>query len=402
MSAVACLRILVDPSLTGLSEAVLAPLVGKIVSAYLETRWTWPRRFAPVAAYAFLLTDPHARQLDVRELARLSKELQIKLFGASAAGEVSLVLFEGTEAAARAFGALDRTELAAVLADPTRLPPGGRLSQITATAPDGPPPADPHDLSARAAPPEPGAPAEPTGRLHGVYFTLRGVFIGDVLSAAAPGARPASIVGGPEQMPRDAASFDAACITAALGFLADPGFTSLLYVPIAYDSVVRTSLRAQSEQDLSKLPADRRGQLAAVVYHAPRDPMFGAMSQIRATLGPRFTSIDLRVDDPGFEVEKLSPGAVAGVSFALPSGDRLTRFTALRQFAARRDLYRQRRIWASVTNVRDTEELAACAALRIPFVTGPAVSPPLTRPLGGLVLPLERLPAGAAAGAAAD
>jgi len=386
MSAVACLRIVVDPGLVGLPDAVLGPLVAKLTGAYLETRWIWPRQFAPLTPYAFLLTDPGAEAMDVTELARLSDALQTKLFGASATGEVGLLLFEGPEAAARAFSALDRRTLAAALADPALLPAGGRLRQVVAEAPAA---------EALSAAPATAAAADPppAGLLNGVYFTLRGVFIGDVVSATAPGGRRASIVEGPEHMPADPAGFDAACVTAALGCLADPTFTSLLYIPVAYDNIVRPSPRALYEAMFRALPPDRKGQLAAVVYNAPRDPVFGAMSQIRATLGRYFTSIDLRVADPGFEVEKLSPGAVAGVSFALPSGDRLARFTALRQFAKRRDLYKQRRIWGSVTNVRDAEELAACAALRIPFVTGPAVARAQARPLGGLVLPLDRLPA---------
>lgn len=386
MSAIACLRIVVDPDRVGIPDAVLGPLVAKLAGAYLETRWIWPRQFAPLTPYAFLLTDPGAEAMDVTELARLSDALQTKLFGASATGEVGLLLFEGPEAAARAFAALDRQTLAAALADPALLPAGGRLRQVVTETPAA---------EALSAAPATAAAADPppAGLLNGVYFTLRGVFIGDVVSAAAPGGRRASIVEGPEHMPADPAGFDAACVTAALGCLADPTFTSLLYIPVAYDNIVRPSPRALYEEMFEALPPDRKSQLAAVVYNAPRDPVFGAMSQIRATLGRYFTSIDLRVADPGFEVEKLSSGAVAGVSFALPAGDRLARFTALRQFAQRRDLYKQRRIWGSVTNVRDAEELAACAALRIPFVTGPAVARAQARPLGGLVLPLDRLPA---------
>lgn len=54
--------------------------------------------------------------------------------------------------------------------------------------------------------------------------------------------------------------------------------------------------------------------------------------------------------------------------------------------------YKQRRIWASVTNIRDHAELEACETLGIPFVTGPAICAPQTRALGGRVVAPEHLP----------
>ena len=118
------------------------------------------------------------------------------------------------------------------------------------------------------------------------------------------------------------------------------------------------------------------------------------MTHIQETLEPHFQTIDLRVDDPAFEIEKLSVHAVAGVSFALPAGDRRSRLAALRRFASRRSHYKQRRIWASVTNVRDREELAACVSLGVPFMSGPAVCRPQLLPLGGRLVPRGRLPVG--------
>jgi hypothetical protein len=42
------------------------------------------------------LTDPRVDELDVRGLARLSDELQIKLFDTGSEGEIALLLFEGS------------------------------------------------------------------------------------------------------------------------------------------------------------------------------------------------------------------------------------------------------------------------------------------------------------------
>ena len=44
----------------------MADLVSKIASAYLETRWSWPRRHGLVAPFAFVLADPRAIRVTVR------------------------------------------------------------------------------------------------------------------------------------------------------------------------------------------------------------------------------------------------------------------------------------------------------------------------------------------------
>lgn len=393
MTAIACLRVVLEAGATGLREEVLGPLVEKLAGTYLEMRWRWPREFKPLSHYSFLLTDPRADELDVRELARLSDDLQTRLFGQSAAGEVTLLMFEGPEPSARAFAVLDQEALAAALLNEALLPADGRLSRISVNATVA-------DTAERAATAPvthaPGPPLE--ARFHGVFFSLKDVFIGDVLSPHTENrGRRGSIVEAFDQLPSDPAAFDEACVEAALDCLARAPIKAILYVPVAYDNLVRPSLRAACIKRLSALPEDSRNHLGAVIYGVPRDPGFGAMTQIRDTLGRHFQTIDLRVDDPAFEVEKLSVHAVAGVSFALPTGDRRQRIAALRQFASRRSHYKQRRIWASVTNVRDGEELAACTSLGVPFMSGPGVSRPQLVPLGGRLIERGDLPIGEAA-----
>jgi hypothetical protein len=388
MTAVACLRVVIDAEAAPVPPAMLGPIVEKLTKAYLETRWSWPREFVALTHYAFLLTDPRANELDVRELLALSEELQLKFFGHDKGGRVALLLFEGSEAAVRDFARLEGEDLARARRDPEWLPAGGRLAQILG-----------EDLvsemsAAAPAPPEAGqdGPAV-VPRLHGIYFSLRNVFIGDVISSQAEGVRDRqTLVEGADRLPRDTEPFDAGCIEAAIELLGDERVRSSLYVPLSYDSLVRPSLRAAVSARISQLPETRRAQLAALVYNVPRDPPFGAMTQIRATLGAAFNTIDLRVDDPDFEIDKLATQAVAGVSFALPQGDRRTRMAALRHFTQHRAAYKQRRIWASVTNVRDAEELEACQALGVPFVTGPAVCDAQPRPMGGRVVTLDHLP----------
>ena len=385
MTAIACLRVALEASATSLREEVLGPLVEKLAGAYLETRWLWPREFTPLSYYSFLLIDPRADELDVSELARLSDELQTKLFGEAAIGEVALLLFEGPEASVRAFAALDKETLAAAMADEVLLPRGGRLSRICTEPP-------PLETVASASQTDAAAPSL-EARFHGVYFALKDVFYGDVLSVCTGfRGRRASIVDGHDQLPGDASAFDEGSVEAALECLASGAIKSMLYVPVAYDNLLRPSLRAACVKRFGRLPEESRTHLGAAIYGVPRDPGFGAMTHIHETLGPHFQTIDLRVDDPAFEIEKLSVHAVAGVSFALPAGDRRSRIAALRQFASRRSHYKQRRIWSSVTNVRDGEELATCVSLGVPFMSGPGVCKPQLLPLGGRLVPRGRLP----------
>ena len=409
MTAVACLRVAVDVEKTGLSPAVLGPLVAKFSGIYLEGKWQWPRQFAPLTHYSFLLTDPRADELDVQELARLGDDLQIKLFGEGDddAGKVGLLLFEGSAEAVQAFAALDDAAVSAALLDPSLLPPGGRLSRIKATEPE-PGAAEPdlpsgapvgpiwvtqqaalEDMAETAA----KQPMPQLDGVQGIYFTLRNVFVGDVISSTPGTLRThLSLVEGDEHMPTDPQTFDADCLAVAARMLAGPGPHSMLYMPICYSNIVRASQRAVYEQMLAALPRLAKGQLAAAVYDVPRDPAFTALATVRATLSKYVTNIDLRTQDPGFEVEKLAPQAVTSVTLVLPNGDQRARLAVLRRFSERLGLYRKKQIWAAVTNVRSRIELEACIAAHVPFVTGPGVCRLQTAPVGGRMQPPEALP----------
>lgn len=403
MTAVACLRVAIDAERTGLSPTTLGPLVAKFAGAYLESRWLWPRHFEPLTHYAFLLTDPRAEEMDVRELARLSDELQAKLFGAGAEGEVALLLFEGSPESARAFAALSNAELAEAIKNPDKLPTGGRLTRIVS------PDAVGKDAEVLCKPPEPVA-VEPSADhpaarpiampalegLSGIYFTPRGLFVADVVSSTPGNARNRlSLVDGPEHMPEDPAAFDADCVIAAMRFLTE-GVKAMLYLPVCYSNIVKPTQRHDYERILSILPPSCRGQLAAAVYDVPRDPAFGAMSQVKAMLAKYVTNIDLRTPDPGFEIEKLAPHGVTSVTLVLPDAEPRVRLATLRRFTERLDLYRRRQIWPAVTNVRSRAELEACAAAKVPFVTGPGVSRMQSLPMGGRMQALDDLPARAA------
>jgi len=406
VTAVACLRVDVSAHAGLMPLPALEQLVHKFAGAYLEMRWAWPRRFATLTEVSFLLTDPRQDELDLAELRRLSDELQRHLFGADEdEGEVALLVFEGSHAAVTAFAALDSAQVAAAVADPARLPPGGRLTRILPEGRGG----DAEPEAPRAAPDSPDweatralkrdllAPAPPAPPAwegtQGVYFVPRALFYGDVVMYIPQNARThLSVVDGPEHMPKDAAAFDGECVRIAARLLAERGKGPLIFVPICFTSLARPSLRDAYVAMLEALPTDRRSELAVTIYDVPRDPAFAGLRQARALLEPHFGTIDLRVTDPAFEIEKLSAEAVNSVTLMLPEGDNYVRMAAMRRFAERLVHYKQRRIWPAVTNVRRQAEVEAAERLRIPFVTGPGVCSPVPSPVGGRTLPAERLP----------
>ena len=406
MAAVACLRVAVDAERTGLSPVSLGPLVSKFVASYLETRWLWPRKFEPLTHYAFLLTDPRTDQTDIRELAPMSDELQARLFAKApdGGGEVALLLFEGSPEAARAFASLSVEALGAALEDPERLPAGGRLTRLTSPGAVGQDPEvlrvplmDEAEASVAA-----GALAAKPLRLpalegaQGVYFTPRGLFVGDMVSSTPGSSRiHYSLADGPDHMPENTAAFDADCVIAAMRFLTE-GVKAMLYLPICYSNIIKPTQRRDYERILSVLPERCRGQLAAAVYDVPRDPHFGALTQVKEMLTKYVASIDLRTPDPGFEIEKLAHQAVTSVTLVLPDAEPRVRLATLRRFIDRYDLYRRKQVWPAVTNIRSRAELEACTAAKIPFVTGPAVCRMQSLPVGGRMQPLAELPVRAA------
>lgn len=419
MTAIACLRIDVSAHQDLMPASMLGPLVQKFAGAYLETRWSWPRRFSPLSEFSFLLTDPRSDELDLEELRRLSDELQRHLFGVGDEGEVALLVFEGAHAAVTAFAAMDATAVAAAVADPSLLPPGGRLTRIVSGETEPEPEAAP---SARAsagpawepatAPASSSSPAwaPATGRsretgepdpppatawegAQGVYFAPREVFFGDVPTyIPANGKTHFSLLDGPEHRAPDPRAFDAACVGIAARTLAGRSKGALFYVPICFDSLMRPSLRSLYEAMFATLPPGRKGELAAAVYDVPRDPIFTGLKQARAFLDTWFSVVDLGITDPGFQIEKLPPEVATSVTLNLPDGDAHLRLSSLRRFAERLVHYKQRRIWPGVSNIRRRAEAEAAVRLRIPFLTGPGVCTPVPSPVGGRGMKLDRLP----------
>ena len=397
MTAMACLRVLIDPARAAAGGDALAVLVNKVAGAFLETRWLWPRRHGEIAAYAFLLADPRAIQLDPFELTALSEELQTKLFGVSEAGAICMAMLEGEPDMITKFATIDPTELRRVLAEGGTIEGvTGRLTEIT---PKGArvvsPPGEAGPM--RSTPPRRrAAPAADDGieaSYRAVWYSLKETFVGSGLVARQRGARRFfSTVDGRTEMPHPdmAAEFDMLCIKAAWRALV--GTEGLLFLPINFSSTIQRPIREAYIKVLEDLPQEGRSRLAAAVYDVPRAPTFTAIRQLRAFLAPYFSFVDLQVSDPDFQIDALAIEAVNSVTLALPDTDEGGRMAAITRFMTNRDTYHRRRIWPAVTNVRTRRELDLCIKLRVPFLSGKAVCDHLVAPADPVRYVAARLP----------
>lgn len=388
MTALACLRILIDADRAAAGGETLALLVNKVASAFFETRWTWPRRYGEIAPYAFLLADPRLVDLDPSALTALSEELQLKLFGTEGSGAVTLAAMEGEQEIVTRFAAVDADELRRVLAVGGVIEGlTGRISEITA---DGvrvvsPPsqagplkPIQPARLgSLRAAPPKDNGVET---RYRAIWCNLRETVTGNMLSARRSGSRTAfSTIDGPADMPGlDAAAYDIACLEAAPAALTN--VEGMLFLPISFSSIIHRATRETYLEALEALPADARSTLVASVYGVPRAPTFTAIGQIKTFLDPYFGYIDLQTEDPDFAIEGLAMEAVNSVTLTLPDTDEGGRLAAATRFMANRDAYQRRRIWCALSNVRTRRELGFCIRQRAAFLSGMAVSETLVTP----------------------
>lgn len=389
MSAVACLRVMVDGGRTDLPAEALGPLVAKYTNIFLEVRWLWPRHAEPLSQYCYLLTDPRADTLDTIELALLSHELQERLFGTGSEDGVKLVLFEGEPDAIQAFSNWSAEAVAAAMEDPSMLPAGGRLRRI---ASDG-------TLIDVPEAPAPETPAEPFHLVpaidgaQGVYFVRRAAFVGDVVSSTPiDAASYYSAADGEGHRAPISEDFDMACVSTALRFLIDFPVCALLYLPVSFSTLIRTSQREAYMEMLGVLPPSTRHHLVASVYDVPRAPTFQALGVVRAALTPFVSGVGLGIRDPDFEIQTLAAQSFASVTLALPDAGQDVRLAAIRRFAGHMPEYRRRRIWPGMSNLRFRVERELAISLGVPFLSGPGVCRLQSEPVGGRQWAVEDLP----------
>jgi len=400
MPASACLRILLNLSDEQFAKLdALGPLVSKVTGAFLESRWSWPRRYAVVTPFSFMLTDPKAPEVDVVRLERLAEELQLKLFGTSTGGDVLLVLHDGDEADTAQFVSMDHATLKKTLEAPTGASPfGGRMLQLSAETDFsqglnwntlGSPP-----QTAEAAEETPEETSAGSTLYHGIYCPPRQVFAADSVASTPLNARARlSLLESAEELPGAAAEeFDIASITAGAWMLEESGFSGVIYLPVCFSSLIRKTVRANYEDFFARFLQGRKKRLGVTIYDAPRSPGFQAFAQFQATLSPYFTYIDMQVSDPGFEIDHVPAGIVTSVTLRLPDAEPRVRLAAMRRIIERRDAYKRRQIWPSITNLRTHAEVSACVRERMPFISGPAICSPMPKPLGIIPFSPDRLP----------
>lgn len=231
MSAIACLRVLVDGRRPDVPADRLGPLVSKYSNIFLEVRWTLPRQSQQLSHFSYLLSHPPSEQLDTIELAQLSQELQERLFCTGVEDAVKLVLFEGDVEAVAGFSAMSADDVHAAMEDPSGLPGGGRLRRIDPSGSLIDVPEQTSDAQAAEA----FRFGLTIDGAQGVYFPAGGAFIGDVVNCTpASSASYCSVLNGSRHWPDDAEAFDEACVTTAIRFLAIFPIMAPLYIPVPF------------------------------------------------------------------------------------------------------------------------------------------------------------------------
>ena len=400
MAASVCLRILLDLSDGKLAKLdALGPLVSKVTGAFLETCWAWPDRYTMLTPFSFMLIEPGATEVSVDRVARLAHELKVKLFGQSDAGDVLLLLLDGSELDTARFVALDHASLKRVaqnLDDPA--PFGGQIMRISSLDEPG----ASFCWRRMELDPKIEAPAaivavtaeQSDMAFHGVYDGELHRFVGNMIvptPASAPKAY--SLVDGIDQVPTDdaAMTFDFASLEAVSAGLARPD-SGLVLVPVCFSSLMRRSTRQRYADAFTALPADQRERLGVSIYDTPRSLVFNAVTQLHQALGRFFAHVDVHVVDPDFEPDQIPTGSVHSVTLRLPDLDERARLAAMRRFIERRDHFERRQIRLGLTNVRARTEVHAGVRLGATWLTGRGVCGSMSEPVSASPMPVPALP----------
>ena len=394
MTAIACLKVFVGDELRFADNDSMAALVAKVAGAYLETTWLWPRRYGLVAPFSFVLADPRATTLDPRELQALARDLQHKLFGDKGEGDIALLMFEGDQTDVMRFAGVHGAQLKALLEGRDDGSIVGRVCRITPTSvsavvPQGGPVHGAPPMEELALLDEP-PPAPPRPAYRGVFHTQREMFLGSAVTWRASGAPSAFGFDAPRP-DSDDPDHDVLQLDAARRGLATMA-VGVLFLPISFSNLVKPTARAEILPHLEALPCGARSRLAASIYDTPRAPSFSALSQMRRFLDPFFGRLDLRVTDPAFQIEDLTPDLASSVTLVLPAGSDKARLAAINRFMRDAPAYRRKRVWQGITDVRTRRELNQCLDQATPFVTGAAVTDLMEAPVGVQALPSLNLP----------
>lgn len=385
MTAVACIRVVVAEDVRLPAGMDLATLVAKIASAYLETTWLWPRRFALVAPFAFALSDPRAASLDANEIQAMAQALHLKLFG-DGGGEngVRLLMLEGEPADVMGFASARAEELLPLL-DGNADGFVGRIFKITRNGVVNlTPAAGPAPGVTAVARADVGVMGRARRRLGwvGIYAVPRRKFVASYLTPRDDALKDVS----DELM----LELDTDALLAAVDAVGRHP-EGVLFVSFDFTALVRPATRAALKLYIDNLPPEMRARLGVTVRGAPRDPSFSALSQINALLRPRFSLLDIQITDPGFCIDGFPMACASSVTLKVEGDDQRACLT-IRRFLDQARVYAHKGVAQGVSNLRRFRELDLCRQMRAPFVAGPAVSGMMDSPLGDVAWPLDELP----------
>lgn len=406
MTALACLRIVLTQADLHVRGRHLEQLVGKYAEAFLEARWRPPRRYEVMGPNNFLLVDPQIDGIEGADLRMLADNMAEKLFGDSRIGEVHILALQGDVEELNAFAALpnaalmDEQVLAAIEPD------------IAARMLDLSPVAAPDDIqtvvpvrvvrtAASLSPLErivaashPPLIDEDRTTFRGVYFVPRQSFYGSLLSPFVAAwkrkySRRTFASFPPEEL---AMEYDRVSLTLAADALQHRPPPGVLTVPLSFASASTRMRLVRLRPFLDRLLRFDRLRLSATLYGCAPAPPFETVRLAVDGLRDYFGAVDLKTSNPDFPLYFMFSPCARSVTLAPDGRTAGARLQQIRSFLARMSEFRASRVWAAVADVQTQEELRLCIDMGAPFVSGPAVTPPMMEGAPLVTAPPQALP----------
>ena len=395
MTAAACLQILIAPERIAAYGDVRAA-VARVTNAFLEAQWSWPKRYVEMCPTAYMLTDPHSKRLDSEDVQRISTELQTRLFGQDENSDVEIALFEGSQADAMRFAALSADDVMRILDTESEETFGlrGRLIRVRSDGvevvrdmqADG-------DLEIRS---ETAAPHRPSRRIifRGLYLTAKQQFVCSIASRwSAKDSSLQSILNGPAHYPHDQEAFDRETIEALVEtYPHGVGAPGVIHLPLSYTNLTRRGSAARYAEHLALLQDWGRHLLVAEIYDVPRMPNHLALIEASKLIMQYCGAMDLMITDPETDLLGLRPGLLRSITLAPPNGEETLREAAIRRFLARKNDFREKKVWPVVGNVRTRREMQVCNSGGGLLMHGPGITAILEAPVAASAFSLGNLP----------
>jgi hypothetical protein len=405
MTALACLRIVLTQADLQVHGRHLEQLVGKYAEAFLEARWRPPRRYEVMGPNNFLLVDPQIDGIDGADLRLLADNMAEKLFGDSRIGEVHILALQGEEEEVNAFAALpnaalmDEQVLAALEPDIAArmldLTSAATRDDVQATVPvrvlrttAGLSPVE------RLAASHPPLIDEDRTTFRGVYFVPRQSFYGSLLLPFVAAwkrkySRRTFASFPPEEL---AMEFDRVSLTVAAESMQHRPPPGVLAVPLSFASASTRMRLVRLRPFLDRLLRFDRLRLSATLYGCAPAPPFETVRLAVDGLRDYFGAVDLKTSNPDFPLYFMFSPCARSVTLAPDGRTAPARLQQIRSFLARMSEFRASRVWAAVADVQTQEELRLCIDMGAPFVSGPAVTPPMIEGAPLVTAPPQALP----------